>query len=94
MRPERSIVYFEPGHSAPSETVAEFARERGFQLQRANSGTEVGVMMNRSFPACVVLDARNNAEQVLELCRSMKLDAFTAIIPVVVQVRGGGATFR
>ena len=88
MRSERSIVYFEPGRSAPSESVSGFARDRGFQLHQADSVAEVTSLLIRSFPACVVLDARTDAAQVLELCRSIKLDAFTAIVPVVVQVAG------
>ena len=91
MRSERSIVYFEPGRSTPSESVAAFARDRGFQLHQADSVAEVSALLNRSFPACVVLDARADAAGVLELCRSMKIDAFTAIVPVVVQVPGEGS---
>ena len=90
MPSERSIVYFEPHRSTPSESVSRFARDRGFQLHQADSAAEVSALLNRSFPACVVLDARADAAQVLELCRSMKADTFTAIVPVVVQVPGEG----
>ena len=90
MRSERSIVYFEPGRSAPSESVVGFARDRGFQLHQVGSADEVSSLLNRSFPACVVLDARADDAQVLDLCRSMKVDAFTAIVPVVVQVPADG----
>ena len=90
MRPERSIVYFEPSGSAPSDPIAGFARDRGFQLHCSSSGAEVGILLSRSFPACVVLDARTDPVRVLELCRSIKDDAFTAIVPVVVQVPGEG----
>ena len=90
MRPERSIIYFEPSGSAPSDPIAGFARDRGFQLYCASSGAEVGALLNRSFPACVVLDARTDPVSVLELCRSIKADEFFAIVPVVVQVSGEG----
>ena len=88
MKSEWSIVYFEPGRSAPSESVSGFAHDRGFQLHQADSVAEVSALLNRSFPACVVLDARAGAAQVLNLCRSIKADAFTAIVPVVIQVAG------
>ena len=67
-----------------------FARDRGFQLHQVGSADEVSSLLNRSFPACVVLDAREDDAQVLDLCRSMKVDAFTAIVPVVVQVPTDG----
>ncbi len=44
----------------------------------------VNSLMNRSFPACLVLDASADPEAVLTLCRNLKADAFTAIVPVVV----------
>ena len=90
MRSEQSIVYFEPGRSAPSESVVGFARDRGLHLHQVGSAAEVRTLLNRSFPACVVLDARTDYAQVLDICRSMKADAFTAIVPVVVQVPGEG----
>ena len=91
----RSIVYFEPGRSAPSESVVGFARDRGLHLHQVGSAAEVRTLLNRSFPACVVLDARTDYAQVLDICRSRKADAFTAIVPVVVQVPGkGGAAFH
>ena len=87
---ERSIVYFGPGRAAPSKSVSVFARDRGLQLHEVDSAEEIGALLNRSFPACVVLDARADAGRVLDLCRSMKADAFIAIVPVVVQVPGEG----
>lgn len=62
----------------------EFARDLGFQLHQVGSADEVSSLLKRSFPACVVLDARADDAQVLDLCRSMKVDAFTAIGPVIV----------
>src|SRR5262245_55969628 len=86
MASERSIVYYAPDGSAPSAAVSGFAKEWGLDLYQAGSADEVSAMLNRSFPGCVVLDARKDPSGVLELCRSMKHDAFTAIVPVVIQV--------
>ena len=41
-------------------------------------------LINRSFPACLVLDASTDPEAVLALCRDLKSDTFTAVVPVVV----------
>ena len=90
MASERSLIYFGPGRPAPSAAVAGFARERGLHLDQADSAEEVSAMVNRSFPACLVLDARADAARALDVCRLMKGDAFTAIVPIVIQVPGEG----
>lgn len=86
MASERLIVYYGPGRSAPSQAVLEFAKDRQLEVYQARTTDEVSAMLNRSFPGCVVLDAHEQPAQVLDLCRSMKDDAFTAIVPVVIQV--------
>src|SRR5688572_30710346 len=90
MASEKSIIYYGPGRPVPSTPVSGFAKERGLSLELAESAEEVSAMLNRSFPACLVLDASADAARVLDLCRMMKADAFTAIVPVVVQVAGEG----
>ena len=87
---ERSIVYFGPGRPAPTTSVAGFARDWGLQLYQVRSEEQVSSTLNRSFPACLVLDARAEPARVLELCRSVKGDAFRALVPVVIQVAGEG----
>src|SRR4051812_27470165 len=90
MASERSIIYFGPGRAVPSASVSGFARDRRLALHQAPSVEEVVSLLNRSFPACLVLDASRDAETAFELCRTMKADAFTAIVPIVVQVAGEG----
>src|SRR5262245_51613727 len=89
MPAEKSIIYYGPGRPV-SASVFGFARERGLTVLQAQSADEVSAMLNRSFPACLVLDLSDASGSVLELCRTMKSDAFTAIVPVVVQVAGEG----
>src|SRR5690606_37904721 len=74
MASERSIVYYGPGRTGPSPEIVAFARARGLGVDEAASADEVSAMLNWSFPACLVLDARSDAEPVLELCRAMKKD--------------------
>jgi GGDEF domain-containing protein len=51
-------------------------------------GTLEGVraLMNRTFPACLVLDVAHGSAEVLGLCRDLKSDSFTGIVPIVVIV--------
>ncbi len=90
MASERSIVYFGPGRSAPSAAVTGFDKDHGLQVFQAKSAGEVSAMLNRSFPGCVVMDAAEDSAGVLELCRVIKGDAFTAIVPVVIKVPRNG----
>jgi diguanylate cyclase (GGDEF)-like protein len=48
-------------------------------------------LVNRTFPAAMILDAEGEAESTLELCREFKGDSFTAIVPLVVLAPGSGA---
>ncbi len=40
--------------------------------------------MNRSTPACLILDARDEAATILEVCQNLKNDSFTSIVPIVI----------
>src|SRR4051812_23873677 len=90
MASERSIVYYGPGRSTPTGSVSGFAKDRDLEVFLAKSAEEVSSMLNRSFPGCVDLDTGDDAAGVLELCRVIKRDAFTAIVPVVIKVPGNG----
>ena len=81
---ERSVVYFGPGCAEPPELIVRFSAENGHRLHTAKSPEEVNSLMNRSFPACLVLDAAADPDAVLTMCREIKSDAFTAIVPVVI----------
>ena len=69
MASEKSIIYYGPGRPVPSAAVSGFARDRGLTLLQATSADEVSAMLNRSFPACLVLDASDGSTDVLDLCR-------------------------
>lgn len=90
MSSERSIVYYGPGRPAPSPAVSAFARDWGLQVELAGSTADVSAVLNRTFPACLVLDGRSQPDAVLDLCRAVKGDAFTSIVPVAIQVAGKG----
>ena len=80
----RMIVYFGPGRESPSRLVTDFATEKELVLDVVQTPEEVHAIMNRTFPACLVLDAEAEIGPVLELCREVKGESFTAIVPVVV----------
>jgi GGDEF domain-containing protein len=86
MASERTILYYGPGRAAPSEVVVRFAREHDLQMVTVHHADEVRALLNRSFPACVVLEEDSDVGETAELAVSLKKDSFTGIIPVVVMI--------
>lgn len=89
MSSDRTIIFHGPGCPETLRRVAEFCRGRDLRYQSVKSVDEIRALLNRTFPACVVLDAGTTSEPVLELCSELKRDAFTAIVPLVVVVAEG-----
>ncbi|MEX2527370.1 MAG: diguanylate cyclase [Gemmatimonadota bacterium] len=67
-----------------------FAREHETELEVVHSPEEVHSLLNRALPGCLILDLEDEAEAPLELCRALKADAFTSIVPVVFMAHGDG----
>jgi GGDEF domain-containing protein len=86
MASDKTILYFGPGRTAPSDVVVRFAREHDFEMVTVHSSDEVRALLNRSFPACVVLDEDSDIGEAAELAVSLKKDPFTGIVPVVVML--------
>ncbi|HSR42877.1 MAG TPA: diguanylate cyclase [Longimicrobiales bacterium] len=92
MTSERNLVYFGPGLTAPPELISRFSEDHSLRLVNATSADEVQSLLNRAFPACLVLDAAAHPEQALDVCAMLKKDAFTAIVPAVILAPGEGGT--
>lgn len=89
MTSDRTIIFHGPGRPETRRRVADFCTGRDLEHQAVESVDQVRALLNRSFPACVVLDAGLSPRPVLELCDELKSDAFTAIVPLVVLVADG-----
>lgn len=85
MTSERTVVYFGAGRRTPPSLIARFCHERGLELEAARSEEAVHALMNRSVPACLVLDARDDTDLALALCKELKRDSFTSLVPIVIQ---------
>jgi len=85
-----TLVYFGSGKSTPPGLIRRFGEKHGLELLVVDSQEEVSSLLNRSFPACLVLDTAHDSGAVLELCVSLKGDAFTSIVPTVVLVSDRG----
>lgn len=85
-----ALAYFSFGDEPPPELIRRFGEAHGLDLLVMGTEEEVVSLLNRSFPACLILDATRDSGAILELCASLKSDAFTAIVPTVVIVGDQG----
>ncbi|MCG6988371.1 MAG: diguanylate cyclase [Gemmatimonadetes bacterium] len=86
MAAERTVLYFGPGHVEASPLVGRFGEQNALRVLAVTKAADVRALLNRTFPACLVLETNRDADEVLDLCRTLKQDAFTAIVPLVVLV--------
>jgi len=87
MASEKTILYFGPGRSHPAPLVSQFGERDGLSVLTVGRADDVRALLNRTFPKCLMMETGPQAAaEVLELCRGLKQDAFTAIVPVVALV--------
>jgi len=90
MATEKTILYFGHGHAEPIDLVRRFADEYGLNVRAEASTLGVLAQLNRTFPACLVLDTEIGSEEerskAMELVSQLKTDAFTAIVPLVILI--------
>lgn len=84
MTSDRTVVYYGAGRRAAPQLVNRFCEERGLDIEAAPTEESVHAILNRAVPACLVADARDDAASILQLCRELKQDPFTALVPVVI----------
>jgi GGDEF domain-containing protein len=82
------LVYHSPAGLAAPPLLEEFAGARDLVLVTLHTDDAVLALVNRTFPAGLVLDAR--AISTIALCAKLKQEAFSAIVPVTVLVSTGG----
>ena len=83
MASEKTILYFGSSQSVSADFVAGFARDRGFEVEMVSYEADVRAMLNRTFPAGVVVDADEDIDGLIDLIQVLKGDPFTSIVPTV-----------
>lgn len=86
MKDAPTVLYFGGPRTVPPAVLQAFVNQHDMALVRQNDVSGILDRANRSFPACLVLDATGLVEQTLHLCRRIKADPFTSIIPVAIFV--------
>jgi len=91
MPSDKNVLYFGPGRSDPSETVMHFARDNHMTVVPVEHAHEVRALLNRTMPACLILEETAGSTELAELVRGLKEDFFTGIVPIVVLMSSGGS---
>jgi len=71
------------GRTAP-DAVREFAAASGFPVLEVVNAHEIHARVSRSYPAALVVDAAPPGDGALALCRRVKHDSFTSVVPVIM----------
>ncbi len=90
MRSERSIAFHGPSDAETGTRIRRFCKSHDLGHIQLRDLDAARALMNRTFPGCLVLDARADEAAVLALCSELKRDAFTAIVPLVVLTPADG----
>ena len=89
MASDKTVLYFGPGRTDPSPIVSRFTEVNELELVRVDQAVELRAFLNRTMPACVVMETGSDLSDILEVIRVLKEDSFTSIVPLVVVLRGG-----
>jgi GGDEF domain-containing protein len=90
--PQRVLLHHSPhGRPAPG-AVREFAAREGLPVVEVRAPEDIAVRVSRTYPAALIVDATAPADDALAVCRQMKGDSFTAVVPVVMYLQTGEAS--
>lgn len=82
MRTRTTVLYYSPAERALPDLIAAWVGRTPHPLVRLHGGGSVKTAMLRTPPALVVIDADGVGGDGLELCRTLKSDPYTAIVPI------------
>ncbi len=96
MRARPTVLYYSIAERPIPDLIAGWLGARPFAVVRFGDAGDLENVARRSPPLLIVIDADGVGSHGTELCRSLKGDAFSAIVPIVVvasrhaaeQVRG------
>jgi GGDEF domain-containing protein len=77
------FVYYSPGQHPAPDFLHAFAAQQDLSVVECVRAEDVVALVNRSFPAGICIDGNDNDDPA-ELCRLLKGDAFSAIVPIVL----------
>jgi GGDEF domain-containing protein len=86
-------VYFASDGHDPPDALLRWFEQRKLPVVRVSSGDDLMAMTLRARPRLVALDARGRDGDALTVCRRLKADSFTGVVPAVVWAGADEASF-
>jgi GGDEF domain-containing protein len=83
------LLFFSPTGRPLPHPLREFAEAYGYDVQLFGRSTGVLARVSRSYPEAVIIDACDASEEALDLCRELKGEEFTAVVPVILYLSAG-----
>lgn len=81
MRPRPSVVFFSPTSGAVPDLVASWLAARGLPVSAVAEESQIVAMTLRTLPTMVLISGEAG-EAGNALCRKLKVDSYSAIVPV------------
>ena len=81
VRSRLTIIYFSPRSGSLSPLVSAWVAGKGLRAEVVADATQIVAMALRALPAMVLVDGEGG-DAGLELCRALKNDPYSAIVPV------------
>jgi diguanylate cyclase (GGDEF)-like protein len=87
----RVLLHYSPHGRATPDLVREFATAREYGLIEVHSPTELEQRASHSHAVALIVDGSEPADEALELCRGIKREVFTSVLPVIMYVASDAA---
>lgn len=84
----RAILHFSPHGRPPPSGLRRFAAVEDHPLLDVPGAEELLARVGRAYPAAVFMDVSFPSAVALQACRTLKQEAFTAVVPVVAYEDG------
>jgi len=88
MASDKTVLYYGLSREGPSDLVSRFTAANDLEMVPIGHPAELSALLNRTHPACVIMEGSADATEILQMARVIKEDAFTGIVPVVVLIPG------
>lgn len=85
------LLYYSAAARPMPQGVREFAERSGIVPVEEHAVDAVVARISRAYPAILVIDGAAPNDEGLELCRQVKSDVFTAVVPVIILLESGSA---
>jgi diguanylate cyclase (GGDEF)-like protein len=86
-----ALLHYSPFGRPASASVRDFVENNQYPLVELTSADEVLARVSRAYPPALIIDASEPADAGMSLCRRMKDEAFTAVVPLIMFVDDGEA---